>query len=413
MNRIRVIRIAVAVVCLLSIFIGVGGEKTVLANQLAGASGGYQWPPMMTGGFGTVPNTTVSALQVYNGKLYAGTINGASGGSVWRTTTGTTWEQVVAPGVISLPNNNYAILAMTVFQNKLYVSTGWGGSANDGQVWQFDEAKPVGSQWVKVMDNTILNGFTAFGIFNNNLYVGATVVYANGQGTEIYRSPTGEPNSWTKVVSNGNNSPTSYSVNSLVAFNNALYAAVADDVKGIQIWKMTLNGAIETWTNVVNNGFGDTTKGIDPGGMTVFNGKLYIGIRNGPLAPATPADSLGGKIFSTSDGATWSPAAINGLGNAQNVKIEGLYVLGTNFFALTSNPFTGMEVWVSPDGTNWNWTANAGFDNPNNTNPLWNSSVTDFNNHLVVGTNNPTNGGAIYQGQQTLTNHVFLPFITR
>ncbi len=86
-------------------------------------------------------------------------------------------------------------------------------------------------------------------------------------------------------------------------------------------------------------------------------------------------------------------------------------------YAFTSNPVTGMEAWMTTDGTVWNNDMTGGFGNHFNKNTLWSSALTTFNNQLFVGTSNydpathlSENGGEVWAWTPAnLTITLFLP----
>ena len=77
------------------------------------------WEQINTSGFG-YSNTRASGLAVFNGSLYAGTLNQSPGAQVWRYDNGTTWTQVNQDG---FGGNNSAVQGITVFDDDLYVGT--------------------------------------------------------------------------------------------------------------------------------------------------------------------------------------------------------------------------------------------------------------------------------------------------
>lgn len=403
MKGIRLLRIAVVFTCLGLLLFGAGGSSAVIA------AGPDVWTQSGPSGFGDINNQAVSAVQMFNGKLYAGTINWAAGGSVWSSPDAKTWTQVIAPGVISKPNVNVAILGMAVFNNKLYISTGW-GSDYGGQLWSYDGTNAPSL----VLNNQNMNGFTVFAAYKGKLYLGTTVLRYATPGASIYEmAPDG---TWRAVVTNGLSSRNSYAVTGFAVFNNVLYAAVANDVEGAEIW--SFDGIL--WRTVVSGGFGDV-KIQDMGGMAVFNNELYVGARHGSLMEPV-STSTGGRLFKTANGANWTPVITNGFGNANNIKIEGVFPFAGRLFATTTNPTTGMEVWTSWDGASWSQAATNGFGNAFNLNTLWNNSIFTIGTQIYIGTfnMNPQSGQSVTGGQiwtydppAFVIHQQLLPYITQ
>lgn len=86
----------------------------------------------------------------------------------------------------------------------------------------------------------------------------------------------------------------------------------------------------------------------------------------------------------------------NGFGDINNEKIESLYVFEGDLYAVTFNLETGVEVWVSSNGTSWEQINPDGFGDGNNWATLWNSATITFQNHLYIGTWNDTSGGELW-----------------
>jgi hypothetical protein len=95
----------------------------------------------------------------------------------------------------------------------------------------------------------------------------------------------------------------------LLVFNNALYAYVSHvggTSKGAEIWRCTTTVCTSQsdWTKVMDNGFGNPQNQYIYGGA-VFGSHLYAAVRN---------DSTGVQIYRTSDGTNWEPVSLDGLG---------------------------------------------------------------------------------------------------
>lgn len=163
----------------------------------------------------------VYSLAKYNGKLYAGTING-----VYSYESGTTWTPFYVV--------DYAIQSMIVYNNQLYISRG------------INVYKYTGSEWVDV-GLPGLGSVTGFALHNNKLYaqvVGDVYVY-NGE------------TSWIKITTNSLNAG---ELNALYDLNGVLY--------------------LIGWNNIYgyNEGYGwVNVKGGSFKSMSLFNDKLYVG----------------------------------------------------------------------------------------------------------------------------------------
>jgi hypothetical protein len=67
------------------------------------------WQPNING-FGDPETTGVSALEVFNGDLYAGAASWADGARVWRTADGGSWSVASEPGCSSAYTNTNPVV---------------------------------------------------------------------------------------------------------------------------------------------------------------------------------------------------------------------------------------------------------------------------------------------------------------
>jgi hypothetical protein len=352
------------------------------------------WRQKNINGFGVRNNQGATALEVFNGKLYAGASNWDNGGSIWRTGDGSTWEQVSELGFGSAyTNTNPAIIDMVVFNNQLYASTGWDGVG--GQIWRSSN----GTAWTQVEGNGFGdadNAIQTMVVFSNTLYAGTG---NSNRGFQIWRSSSGDSLSWTNVVTDGLGHSNNRSVTGLTVYNGFLYAAVDGQISpaaGMQVWR-TSNGA--DWVQVNVDGFGDVDN-TQTGGLATFGGNLYVGTGN---------QATGAQLWLSDNGTTWSQVMGNGFGDSNNVKVETPFVVNGNLYAVLNNGVTGLEVWRSSDGATWSRVNTDGFGDSNNVTAWWHA-VAVFNNSLFVGTwNGDGNGGEIWQ----LLKQVYLPLVLR
>ena len=75
--------------------------------------------------------------------------------------------------------------------------------------------------------------------------------YNEASGLEIWRSSTGNPGTWSRVVSGGNGTPANVNCTGFQAFDGYLYTSVENNDTGAQIWRST-DGA--TWKAVATGG---------------------------------------------------------------------------------------------------------------------------------------------------------------
>jgi len=118
---------------------------------------GSLWQKVNQPGFGDENNSSVVAMEEYQGRLYAMTRNEVEGVEVWRTTD-SGWEQVLFPkgatnGIYGNAWINNLWGGMVVFQEKLYCgfSSGLQGSvlkSTGCEIWRYD-----GERWEPVISD--------------------------------------------------------------------------------------------------------------------------------------------------------------------------------------------------------------------------------------------------------------------
>ncbi len=351
------------------------------------------WRQANLDGFGERGNIFITALEVFNGQLYAGAGNWRGvGGRLWRTADGYNWSPASAPG-FGLTATNPAIIDLIVFNNQLYAGTGWDSAP--GQIWRAAD----GTTWNPIVTDgfgdSSNQGITDFAVFSGTLYAAAS---GNAGGLQIWRSTTGDPLSWTNVVTGGNGDAHNNTVTGFGPFNGALYAVVTGSPSGVQVWRSP-SGNPGSWSQVNTSGFG-LADNQDASGPAAFDGYMYVGTRN---------YGTGGQLWRSSNGTTWNPVVTDGFGDTHNFKVESLLVFDNALFAATSNNGPGMEVWRSTDGTSWARLNPSGFGSSTNTGTLWSNATAVFNNSYYIGTNNWDEGGQIWQLQRDL----YLPLVQR
>jgi hypothetical protein len=151
-------------------------------NSNPGAPG---WNQVNIDGFGNPATNGVSALENFNGQLYAGATSWTEGGQIWRTSNGTDWMPVSEVGFTStMTTTNLAIIDLIVFKDQLYASTGWDTST--GQIWRSLD----GLIWTQVSqdgfgdsNNSHTLWSDATTAFNQRLYIGT---WNSANGGEVW-----------------------------------------------------------------------------------------------------------------------------------------------------------------------------------------------------------------------------------
>jgi len=270
--------------------------------------------------------------------------------------------------------NNTEIYHLFAFNNQLYASTWWKGVSPGGDLWR----SPTGNSgdWTKVItDGLGVAGndvVLASQVYNSQIYIS----FGRLRG-RVYRSTTGDPDSWTMV--------------NTLDFGGQFNYATAFAQFGAPI--------------------------VKPSAPSLPSGQPYVGLPSGQLYVATSGSwysstsQTGSEIWKCSlcDGSDWTLAAANGFGSDRNAGGAALEVYHGRLFSSVANPYNGMEVWASADGATWNKLAMLGFGDYNN---WWtgfaDNGVAIVEDHLVMGTFNQVTGGEIWE---FLENNYYLPII--
>jgi hypothetical protein len=360
------------------------------------------WEQANSDGFGDPGELEVSALEAFNGYLYAGTYNPNpidpapfyDGARIYRSSNGSGWAAVTLPGFGNTHDTAPpAIHDLTVFKGYLYASTGRGNAA---QIWR----SVNGVNWGPVVnagfgDPDIVD-LTVMVEYDGWLYVGARKQDSQAQ---IWRTYTGDGNlsNWTQVAVGADPAR----VTGLAVFGGDLYAAVQSDTgAAAQIWR-SFGGGSGSWTTEVSDGFGNPNT-ILTGGMAVFGGYLYVGAGN---------TASGARLFRT-DGVDWTPVTTPISDDTNNQQVEMVFVFDAHLYVSAKNTASGIEIWRSADGATWEQVNLDGFSDGNNTGSNRSNATANFLGQLYVGTSNGATGGELWRTKFPITN-IYLPLILR
>lgn len=367
-----------------NLVLGIGGRSEIRDD--ANNSTAVDWVVPMPGweqlnvsGFGDPQTAGVSALEVFQGQLYAGASNGSTGGQVWRLDKDGQWLQVNEAG-FGDGATNPVIIDLAVFSNRLYAGVGWDGAL--GQVWRSAD----GTNWQPVTTDGFgdenNSAITNFAIFKNRIYAGTGGTNGSAQ---IWRSATGDIDSWKQMAPDG--PEFAGNLTGFAVFKSTLYAAVeSSSGLPLQVWRSS-NGS--DWTTVVADGFGNEGN-VSAGGFAYFGGYLYLGTRN---------DDTGAQLWRTKDGIHWYQVIGNGFGDSNNLKIEALVVYDelNLLYAVTYNEAMGLQIWSSANGTSWEQVVANGFGDSGNYSTLWNSAAIEYKGNILIGTWNNAEGGELWK----------------
>lgn len=309
------------------------------------------WTELMSGGFGNADNYAIDRLLGYSGQLYAATWNEQTGGEIWRSADGNNWDWVVTGG-FGDPSQG-EIFSLAVFKGAIYAGT-----------FSYDEAK----------------------------------------GAQIWRSTTGNRGSWTRVVNNGFGDATNAAILCLQEFNGYLYAGTGKFAAGGEIWR-SANGT--TWSQENLDGFGSSCSTM-VSALAVFDNYLYASVARGPGCGG--AEVWRCRVCDNSD---WQKVVDNGFGNPDTRGISALEVFDQQLYFFVGNRETGMEVWRTSNGTQWQQVGFGGFGNAKNRSTNYDNSVAVHGGKLYAGTVNFAGGADVWVYPVYLPWQVNLPLVQR
>jgi len=377
-----------------------GAAATAPLLEASAASVATGWLKVNSSGFGTALNGGITGLAGLYGQLYATASNYTTGAQLWRSPDGRNWTAAMTNGFGSV--NNGAVDHLITFDGQLYAGTE--NPTDGGEVWR----SPNGTDWTRVVSGGFGNLDQAevirLAVFGGKLYA-STWSYDSEQGTEIWRSDSGDAGSWSRVVSDGFGDDWNASVPAFEVFGAQLYAATQNVVgqltvtHGAEVWRSATGS---DWSRVAMGGFGDLNNyGISA--LAAFNDYLYA---------STLTTQNGAEVWrcQTCSGGDWTRVVSNGFGNPQTRGMSSLEVYAGHLYVVLGNASTGMQVWRTVNGTHWEQVGFGGFGDSDNRAPYWDSSVGTWGGRLFVGTWNLSAGGEIWM---YLPHRVTLPVVRR
>jgi hypothetical protein len=359
---------------------------------------------------GTTGIASISASVVYNGSLYVGTEK-ANSAEVYRYMGPqlNTWERVnTAAGQFVTTANIDRVSAMTVYNGKMYIGT---FESNSAEVYRYDG----GTTWTKVslaagtiLSTTAIDGIGSFAVWESKLYMGTI----EAGKAEIYRYDNGT--TWVKVsnATAGTIITTTLmdAIYAMTVYNGALWAG-GSKPNAAEIYRYT-GGT--TWTRAGTAGTLVTASRDYITAMTVYNGKLYIGVTE----PTGSADVIRLDDSGTTAGwaanfvrvnpsqgtmVTGGTSAITGI-SSMSVHNGRLYI-GTNkvgnaeIYRFDNEIFTKVSQLdsgrIALGGT-------TGIDEI--------STMISYEADLFVGTKDTTAGGEVYKNSVVLDESYSLLF---
>ncbi|MCX8061450.1 MAG: hypothetical protein N3D16_02585 [Anaerolineales bacterium] len=343
----------------------------------------FGWRQSNESGFGDAANTSIGALGIFDDRMYAGTWN-ENGAQVWRTSDGHEWEDFTP----TWPITDIGVFFAKPFGSHLYLGV---GNESGGEIWRTD-----GTEWEQVASGGLGNPdnycFFAATVFQDEFFTASGNVpppFGSGNGVEIWKSASGEDDSWQQVNSDGFGRGATFPDVTMEVYQDRLYVGLSRPDTGnaahAELWR-SYDGM--TWTAVFTDGLG-VADNTHLSSMAVFRGKFYIAFRN---------TKSGGQLWRSENGTDWEMVFDDGLGNPKNSRPYGLLPYGDQLILVFSNHETGVEVWQSADGLIWFPINQPGWgDETAKFADYFDNGAVVFKDSLYIGTIEDPEGGRIWQ----------------
>lgn len=365
---------------------GFTSAGTVTSNRIAKwNSVTNTWSALGTGVVGD--NTSISAVAVAGGKVYAGgnfnnigNVN-ANGIAVWN---GTTW----APLGTGVGGGNGRVSFIIVRGEEIYVG---GDFATAGGVPANRVAKWNGTTWSGLNSTHIPTTVSGMTFLGNDLYVSTgTTTVANPAYFSKY-----DGTSWTLLGGDLGDR----GVSSIAASATDVYVTGGfTTINGITVNRIAKwNGT--TWS-ALGNGLPPTTSSFNGGARITVSGNDVIATGDFTVASGAPADRI-----AKWDGTSWTSfgTGLNTAGNEVKAAGGDIFVGGPFTKAgCNDSPYFArwrQNVWTGTTSTDWHTSSNWG----GGTVPLSNAGITIGSNNISISSSDVTVSNLIVTGGRSVT----------
>lgn len=399
--------------CVAALIISLFASHSADAYQLDDPRRAGDWTEVARGGFGTASLVIIGPLAEFQGQMYAATMHQTAGAEVWRSFDGTVWEPVVGAGAATAAGfgdpSNKSINKIASDGEWLFAAL-W-NDASGGQIWRsadgvtWEASVGPGAAHPPGFGKAENTGVTALGVFNGMVFAGTGSAHCK-DGVELWLSrdhgATWEPVAGERFALRTALARESKYFLDIAEFNGAVYISTGDQrTGGSEIWRATdgwnwqpVVGAPTKYRAGMGKASDDMIYDLEP-----FGGRLYAGVLNWLRE--------GGSMWrSDRDGDDWEvliggdvKPRTAGFGNAANFGITRLCPLGSHLYASTSNE-QGAELWRSADGEVWEQVMGPQAGVPAGFGSAGNRAINGlFSYHgvLFASTDNPQAGAEIWR----------------
>jgi len=322
----------------------------------------------------------------FKGKLYFKFEGETTGNQVWVTKNGKDWSFAWSANDIQAGYDG--IYLLSVFKGQMYAVIGdWDEElpglvvrSSDGRHWEEVVTFPLDGE----MGDWMSGGFTSF---QGWLYAGACGFSEDGMVCGLWRSISGDPNTWEHVaVFPGWNDIASFATFKGALYVSSLFVPGEEALSPAQVYR-SLDGV--NWEPVTLDGFGDEGN-IATWSFGQKGSYLYLGLGN----------FNGGQIWRTKDGMHWQPVTQDGLVDPSNLAF-GFVTYQNMLYAYSLNGDEGCRVYTSKDGLNYTPANEPGWGNIANQQVQTDNAWVIFKGALYMGASGwvaPAPGGVFRLG---------------
>jgi hypothetical protein len=241
---------------------------------------------------------------------------------------------------------NAEVDELIIFQDLLYAVI-YDGSGEKGlEIWRSATGDP--DDWSRVVDDGFGNienaAIVAHAIYSDRLYVGTFTLTGTAQ---LYSTSDGLKWDFVNDFNLGN--ILNRRVTSLEVFNHYLYAAVVEKGELSEMVARVYRCSVcegDDWEVVLDGPYENTGTFRKPG-LKVYRNHLYYAVGNFDAEVEITA-SRGLELWRTEDGISWERLATEGFGDPNNAWTyfdNAMAVFGDGLYIATDNKVTGVEVW--------------------------------------------------------------------
>ncbi len=355
-------------------------------------------------------------ITVFKDQLYLG-MEGRACARIWRSRPGVStaasqadWEQVVPNGfdgwsdcaTNSPGTDNDHIDSLEPFGGYLYASTAMQtGDKRGSQVWRSATGDP--NTWMRVNE-------PGFGLHTNEnfkdmiefagLLCGGTANLGSAAippGAQVWCTDGVTPDPahegqlrWTQRNRNGFGLGENVKIWSSAVYSNALYFGVEAQGADGSIWRTRNIDDPDAWELVFSPA--ELLTGVHANRVDVlegFDGALFVGM-------AAPGRGVQIYRSATGDRGSWELVVADGFGSTTSGRLisDASTVLGPALYVAILDDVLGVSVWRTPNGRTWTRVSPYGFGAPAN----FAAQLSAFHGDLYAWTSNYASGPGVWRG---------------